>query len=406
VNKLLILLLLSLSFVTLAADVNYRLVGSQLRGDDGSTCRLVGNQWRCQNVKGDSKWLDDDDDWGWGSNRIKYFVDDGPYDYDKAAQGLRNILNWLNNNTKTNTNTSSSSKGIPPNAYKYGNSWKCVSGYERHNNGCRFLGYKSTSSSSKKIPPNAHSSGSSWICNTNYYRNSGRTGCIKVPANAFSPYDSNDWSCRSTYKKSGNSCIKNFYIPPNAYGVGNSWKCNSGYVKIGISCIKEEIPYQDESIKYLEKIKQVKALLDGGIITEEEFEKIKQRIIKEGEEEQYNQLLFEEIQAEQDLAQELITEDQLNTLKSAYVNNIAARVKSFWRYQGAKDGWGCTVYVRQDIDGRVEAVNIQNCTLDNSEMARAFKNSIERAVYKASPLPSAPDDAVFSREIMLFFRVN
>ena len=86
-KKLLLLFLLTLSFVTLAADVNYRQVGTQLRGDDGSTCRQVGNQWRCKNVKGNS-----DDDWGWGSNRIKYFVDDGPYDYDKAAQGL---MFWL-----------------------------------------------------------------------------------------------------------------------------------------------------------------------------------------------------------------------------------------------------------------------------------------------------------------------
>ena len=40
------------------------------------------------------------------------------------------------------------------------------------------------------------------------------------------------------------------------------------------------------------------------------------------------------------------------------------------------------------------------------DKARSFKNSIERAVYKASPLPAAPDDAVFDREIMLYFRSN
>ena len=99
----------------------------------------------------------------------------------------------------------------------------------------------------------------------------------------------------------------------------------------------------------------------------------------------------------------LIIEDQLNTLKTAYVANIAARVKSNWRYFGAEDDWGCTVYVQQDINGKVEAVNIQKCNLDDSEKARAFKNSIERAVYKASPLPSSPDDAVFDREILFIF---
>ena len=100
------------------------------------------------------------------------------------------------------------------------------------------------------------------------------------------------------------------------------------------------------------------------------------------------------------MARTLIIEDQLNTLKTAYVANIAARVKSYWRYQGAEDDWGCIVYVQQDIDGNVEAVNIQKCNVDDSETARAFKNSIERAVKKASPLPPSPDDAVFDREIL------
>jgi colicin import membrane protein len=124
------------------------------------------------------------------------------------------------------------------------------------------------------------------------------------------------------------------------------------------------------------------------------------------EKEQYVRLLTQEVQAEQDMARTLIIEDQLNTLKTAYVNNIAARVKTFWRYQGADDDWSCNVYVQQDENGVVEAVNIQNCNLDDSEKARAFKNSIERAVYKASPLPSAPDEAVFDREIIFVFGVN
>ena len=124
------------------------------------------------------------------------------------------------------------------------------------------------------------------------------------------------------------------------------------------------------------------------------------------EKEQYVRLLTQEVQAEQDMARTLIIEDQLNTLKMAYVNNIAARVKTFWRYQGAEDDWSCNVYVQQDENGVVEAVNIQNCNLDDSEKARAFKNSIERAIYKASPLPSAPDEEVFTKEILFEFSVN
>ena len=98
-------------------------------------------------------------------------------------------------------------------------------------------------------------------------------------------------------------------------------------------------------------------------------------------------------------------------LKYVYVNNILERVRSYWNYQGAEVGWGCEVYVLQDRDGTVEAVNIQNCSTGNSDnalmaddKARSFKNSIERAVYKASPLPIATDEGVFRRELMFYFR--
>ena len=93
-------------------------------------------------------------------------------------------------------------------------------------------------------------------------------------------------------------------------------------------------------------------------------------------------------------------------LEAQWVRSIAEKVKSNWRYQGAEDGWTCEVYVQQDENGNVEAVSIQNCNVGDSAKAKAFKNSIERAVYKLSPLPSAPDEAVFDREIVFTFGVN
>ena len=121
------------------------------------------------------------------------------------------------------------------------------------------------------------------------------------------------------------------------------------------------------------------------------------------EKQQYNRLLTQAVQDEQDLARTLIIEDQLNTLRSAYINNITARVYSNWRYQGAETDWSCDVYVQQDRNGRVEIVNVQNCNTGDTKQARAFKDSIERAVYKTSPFPVAPDDAVFDREILFRF---
>ena len=123
-------------------------------------------------------------------------------------------------------------------------------------------------------------------------------------------------------------------------------------------------------------------------------------------EEQYRQLLAKEVQDEQDTARSLIIEDQLNTLQNAYINNIAARIKTFWRYQSAESHWTAEVYVVQDRDGNVRAVDVKNANVGNSKLAKSFMDSIERAVNKASPLPGAPDDAVFDSEIYMLFSVN
>ena len=151
-----------------------------------------------------------------------------------------------------------------------------------------------------------------------------------------------------------------------------------------------------EASKQLEEDQQNKDLLELEIAA-----------LKEAEAEiQYRQLLAKEVQDEQDTARSLIIEDQLNTLQNAYINNIAARVKTFWRYQSAEDDWTAEVLVVQDRDGNVKAVNVKNANVGNSSLGKSFKDSIERAVYKASPLPGAPDEAVFDKELYFIFSVN
>ena len=151
-----------------------------------------------------------------------------------------------------------------------------------------------------------------------------------------------------------------------------------------------------EASKQLEKDQQNKDLLELEIAA-----------LKEAEAEiQYRQLLAKEVQDEQDTARSLIIEDQLNTLQNAYINNIAARVKTFWRYQSAEDDWTAEVYVVQDRDGNGKAVDVKNDNVGNSSLGKSFKDSIERAVNKASPLPGAPDEAVFDKELYFIFSVN
>ena len=104
---------------------------------------------------------------------------------------------------------------------------------------------------------------------------------------------------------------------------------------------------------------------------------------------------------------------QLNILKSSYVNSIEEKIKSFWNYQGAEDNWSCDVLINQFQSGAVKAVKILGCDIGNNEnpamsksKAQAFGNSIRRAVFKSSPLPLPPDEAVFDRELIIKFSVN
>jgi len=116
----------------------------------------------------------------------------------------------------------------------------------------------SSSYSSKKIPFNSHKVGNSWTCNTNYYRNNSKTSCLRVPANSSSSNNSNYFNCKPGYDKSGSKCLS---------------KSTNQETKV----IPEST--QNESSNYLEEIKQAKELLDSGVITEDEFKDIKKKII-------------------------------------------------------------------------------------------------------------------------------
>ena len=88
------------------------------------------------------------------------------------------------------------------------------------------------------IPENSHVFGSSWICNINFYKSGSK--CRKVPANAYSNYNSNEWFCKSNYYKnrSHTSCLS---VPKNATKWSNDlgFTCKSGFRKStsGLNCI-------------------------------------------------------------------------------------------------------------------------------------------------------------------------
>jgi colicin import membrane protein len=152
----------------------------------------------------------------------------------------------------------------------------------------------------------------------------------------------------------------------------------------------------EEAFQQLEEDKQKKDLFELEIAElKSEQEKI-----------QYNRMLAQAIQDEQDTTRSIIIEDQLNRMKSSYVIQIASKVKTLWRYQAAEEDWSAEVYVVQDKEGNVKAVDVRNVNVGDSSLGKSFMDSIERAVYKSSPLPAAPDEAVFDKELYFIFSVN
>ena len=119
-----------------------------------------------------------------------------------------------------------------------------------------------------------------------------------------------------------------------------------------------------------------------------------------------NEALKASILLEKSQEVEIQMEDLLNEAKANYIKSIAAKVKKQWRYQGAEDNWGCDVYILQDLNGKVQSVSVRSCNVNNSAKEQVFKNAIERAVYKAEPLPKTPIKKIFDKEILLHFKVN
>ena len=106
-------------------------------------------------------------------------------------------------------------------------------------------------------------------------------GCRKEGKNCEIFLVNNSYANADLYYKLINSTSSSSYsssssnnIPTNAHAIGSSWLCNTGFIKDGNSCNKVE-----ESMDYIEELKKIKELLDSGVINEEDFEKMKQKII-------------------------------------------------------------------------------------------------------------------------------
>ena len=112
-----------------------------------------------------------------------------------------------------------------------------------------------------------------------------------------------------------------------------------------------------------------------------------------------------------DSNESLMLDDQLNVSRNTWVESVITKINSYWRYSGARSDWSCYVFITQDKDGNVNTVDVDNCgdsimNIEENPKLNSFKNSIERAVYKASPFPLAPSEDAFSEQIIFEFRVD
>ncbi len=108
---------------------------------------------------------------------------------------------------------------------------------------------------------------------------------------------------------------------------------------------------------------------------------------------------------EAELKRHLAEEERRNAAVNAglleqYIAQIQARVQRAWiRPPTARAGLDCVVHVTQVPGGEVVGVRVGECNGDEY-----VRQSIEAAVYKASPLPKPPDPALFERNLRLEFR--
>jgi colicin import membrane protein len=108
---------------------------------------------------------------------------------------------------------------------------------------------------------------------------------------------------------------------------------------------------------------------------------------------------------EAELNAQLAAEERLAAARASgqmaqYISQITAKIERAWnRPPSATAGLQCEVRVTQVQGGVVTAVRVERCNGD-----AAVRQSIEDAVYRASPLPQPADPALFERNLVVTFR--
>ena len=100
--------------------------------------------------------------------------------------------------------------------------------------------------------------------------------------------------------------------------------------------------------------------------------------------------------------EEHVASVQSGPLRDRYIALLRNKIQNAWiKPPSATPGVDCLVQVTQVPGGEVTGARVTQCNGD-----AAVRQSIENAVYRASPLPDPPDPALFERNLSLRFRPN
>jgi colicin import membrane protein len=107
---------------------------------------------------------------------------------------------------------------------------------------------------------------------------------------------------------------------------------------------------------------------------------------------------------EAELRRQLAEEEHVSAVEASparaqYIARLSSRIQNAWiKPPSARAGLDCIVNITQIPGGEVTSAHVSQCNGD-----AAARQSIENAVYRASPLPPPPDPALFERNLVIHF---
>jgi colicin import membrane protein len=169
---------------------------------------------------------------------------------------------------------------------------------------------------------------------------------------------------------------------------------------------------KEQRLAEQKRVAEQQRLAEQKRVAEQQRQADLQKLIDEQEQAERRRALAAQAEKESDLQRRLAAEQAAErrraeaarraSLSAQWAAAIQARVQRAWLRPGtARAGIDCRVAVTQVQGGTVVRVEVRECNGDE-----AVRQSIEAAVFRASPLPPPPEPELFERNLELRFRPN